>query len=108
MENENDINENPQGFDHTVAIKDAKSGNIIGRNDYVASFEKQSDGTTKVEYERPPGSGKKFYPSGERIEILGSTQKKFAINAEGQTEEEFDAANKPKHKNSEKPKDGDK
>jgi hypothetical protein len=49
-------------FDHTVEKRDPKTGRVISRNDYIMRV-----GHNGTEYERPPGSGMIYDPTGTLI-----------------------------------------
>ena len=91
-------------FNYQVSQKDAKTGKEVSQKHYKLDISKDPNGGVTHKIESPIGSGNFFHANGEKIEIKGETQETVAINAEGQTKEEFDAANaavekeKNKHK----------
>lgn len=80
----------PEKFDYRTSIRDPKTGNEIGRQDYKLEIKEISKGNSSYKLERPIGSGQFFNPDGSKIEIIGDLKKEVPIDAEGKTQEEFD------------------
>ncbi len=78
----------PPSFDHRVHITDPKTGKVVEENHYILRI--NADGTT---YERPPGSGMIYDPTGALIKD-GQKEKRELAAAKAKADAEVAAAKK--------------